>query len=70
MVTALPKPKYTLQEYFELEKNSEEKLEFWDGNVWSMSVASPVHERIVVNVGGAFARPTAWPQLLGFWLKS
>ncbi|MGI8409843.1 MAG: Uma2 family endonuclease [Pyrinomonadaceae bacterium] len=52
MVTALPRQKYSLEEYFELEKNSEEKLEFWDGNVWSMSGASPVHERIVINVGG------------------
>jgi Uma2 family endonuclease len=49
MVTALPKHKYTLDEYFELEKNSEEKFEFWDGNVWSMSGASPVHERIISN---------------------
>jgi len=52
MVTALPRQKYSLEEYFELEKNSEEKLEFWEGNVWSMSGASPVHERIVVNTGG------------------
>jgi len=49
MVTAQPKQKYTLDEYFELEKNSEEKLEYWDGNVWSMSGASPVHERVVSN---------------------
>ncbi len=41
--------KYTLEEYFELENNSEEKWEFWDGNVWCMSGASPVHERIVSN---------------------
>lgn len=49
MVTALPQQKYTLEEYFELEKNSEEKFEYWDGNVWSMSGASPVHERVVSN---------------------
>ena len=42
--------KYTLEEYIELEKNSEEKFEFWDGNVWSMAGASPEHEIIVVNV--------------------
>ncbi|MEJ7847294.1 MAG: Uma2 family endonuclease [Pyrinomonadaceae bacterium] len=52
MVTALPQQKYTLDEYFELEKNSEEKFEYWEGNVWSMSGASPVHERVVVNAGG------------------
>ena len=51
-MSALPERKYSLQEYFEIEKNSEEKFEFWDGNVWCMAGASPAHERIVVNVGG------------------
>ena len=51
MVTAFSNQKYTLEEYFELERNSEEKLEFWNGNVWSMAGASPVHERIVLNAG-------------------
>jgi Uma2 family endonuclease len=44
--------KYTLEEYFQLERDSEEKWEYWDGNVWCMSGASPLHERIVVNTGG------------------
>ncbi|MDQ3089185.1 MAG: Uma2 family endonuclease [Acidobacteriota bacterium] len=51
-MTGLPKHKYNLQEYFEIERDSEEKFEFWDGNIWSMAGASPPHERIVVNVGG------------------
>jgi Uma2 family endonuclease len=42
--------KYTLEEYIELEKNSEERFEFWDGNVWSMAGASPEHEIIVGNI--------------------
>jgi len=46
--------KYTLEEYFELERNSEEKWEFWDGNVWCMSGASIVHEDIVSNTLRAF----------------
>ncbi len=41
---------YTLEEYFELEKNSEEKWEFWDGQIWCMSGASLVHEDIVANL--------------------
>lgn len=41
---------YTLEEYYELEKASDEKLEFWDGNVWSMSGASLAHNRIVRNL--------------------
>jgi len=51
-MTALPKRKYTLEEYFEIERNSEEKYEYWDGNIWSMAGASPAHERIVINAGG------------------
>ncbi len=50
-MTALPKRKYSLEEYFEIERNSEEKFEYYDGNIWSMAGASPAHERIVVNAG-------------------
>lgn len=46
-----PKHVYSLEEYLELEKNSEEKLEFWDGNVWSMSGASFAHNLIARNLG-------------------
>lgn len=41
--------KYTLEEYFEFDKNSEEKWEYWNGHVWNMSGASEPHERIVSN---------------------
>ena len=51
-MTSLPKQKYSLQEYFEIERNSEERFEYWDGNVWLMAGASPEHERIIVNIGG------------------
>lgn len=44
------KPQYSLEEYVELEKNSEERLEYFEGNVWSMAGASPPHEEIVVNL--------------------
>ena len=46
---AIKGQKYKLEEYFELERESEEKWEFWDGNVWCMSGASEPHERIVSN---------------------
>jgi len=49
-MVALPVQKYSLAEYFEIEKNSEEKYEYWDGNIWSMAGASPAHERIVSNM--------------------
>jgi Uma2 family endonuclease len=41
---------YTLEEYAELEKSSEERLEYFEGNVWSMAGASPNHEAIVANL--------------------
>ena len=41
---------YTLEEYAELEKASEERLEYFEGNVWSMAGASCSHETIVSNL--------------------
>ncbi|MEQ1604072.1 MAG: Uma2 family endonuclease [Pyrinomonadaceae bacterium] len=50
-MTALKEKKiYSLEEYFELEKSTNEKFEFWDGNVWSMSGARAPHNRIVRNL--------------------
>lgn len=49
MVTAFREQKYTLEEYFELERNSEERYEFWNGTVWSMAGATSKHEYIVSN---------------------
>ena len=50
-MTALLKKdvEYTLEEYIKLEKSSEERFEFFDGNVWAMAGASPEHEIIVGN---------------------
>lgn len=47
---AITGQKYTLEEYFELERESEEKWEFWDGHVWCMSGASLAHEDVVSNL--------------------
>lgn len=41
---------YTLEEYAELEKSSEERLEYFEGNIWSMAGASINHETIVSNI--------------------
>jgi Uma2 family endonuclease len=46
--------RYTLEEYFALELATDEKYEFWDGNVWCMSGASISHNRIVRNMGTMF----------------
>ena len=45
-----PKQIYTLEDYLELEKSTNEKFEFFDGEVWSMSGASFGHNRIVQNL--------------------
>lgn len=44
------KNEYTLEEYAELEKNLEERLEYFEGNVWSMAGASIKHETIISNL--------------------
>lgn len=50
MAAFQPKQIYSLEEYLKLEKTSEEKFEFWDGNVWSMSGASFAHNVITRNL--------------------
>lgn len=45
-----PSRRYTLEEYFELELSSEEKYEYFDGEVFNMSGGSPAHEQIIVNL--------------------
>jgi len=49
MVTAIRDQKYTFEEYLELERSSEERYEYWDGQVWAMAGANSNHERIVSN---------------------
>ena len=45
MVANLEK-RYTLEEYFELERDTDEKYEYFDGQVFCMSGGSSAHERI------------------------
>lgn len=49
-MTAQPKKIYSLEEYFELEKSTNEKFEYWGGHVWSMSGARYAHNQIVMNL--------------------
>ena len=48
----LPKEKieYTLEEYLELDHESEEKIEFWNGHVFTLAGASDAHDRIQGNL--------------------
>jgi len=45
-MTALPKSYLTIEEYIELDKNSEERFEYFDGEVFAMAGGSPNHARI------------------------
>lgn len=49
-MTALPKRRYTLEEYFELERNSDEKYEYFNGEVFAIVGGSSAHSRISVSV--------------------
>lgn len=49
-MTALPKSTYTLEEYFELIKTAEGRLEYWDGEVFDMSGGSEAHYEIAGNL--------------------
>lgn len=49
-MSAQLKHKYTLEEYFALERDSEEKFEYWDGNIWTLGGASESHNTIVLNI--------------------
>ena|SRR2546421_4650273 len=49
-MSAQTKPRYTLEEYFELERKSEERFEYWNGEVFCMSGVSPEHDQIESNL--------------------
>ncbi len=49
-MSALPKHKYTLEEYLDLDASSEERLEFWDGEIFSMSGVSNEHDQAEGNL--------------------
>jgi Uma2 family endonuclease len=49
-MTALLKPKYTLEEYFALERETNERFEFFDGEVYSMAGVNQEHDQIESNV--------------------
>lgn len=47
---ALPKHKYSLEEYFDLDAKSEARLEYWDGEIFDMSGVDPDHDQIGSNL--------------------
>ncbi len=57
-MTAVPKRKYTLEEYFELDKNAEGRFEYFDGEIFELSGVSPEHATIEMNLA-EFINPVA-----------
>ncbi|HEY0172639.1 MAG TPA: Uma2 family endonuclease [Pyrinomonadaceae bacterium] len=55
-MAANPERRYTLEEYLELDRTSEERLEFWGGEVFCMSGGSEAHVEIESNLV-AFLKP-------------
>jgi Uma2 family endonuclease len=49
-----PRRKYTLEEYLALERESEVRYEFWNGDIFAMSGGSRSHDRITLNVTQIF----------------
>ena len=49
-MSSIPKPHFTLQEYFALEKGSERRWEYWEGEVICMSGGSLEHTLICSNI--------------------
>lgn len=47
------KIRYTLEQYLELDHNSEEKIEFWDGHIFTLAGASANHNLIQSNMNFA-----------------
>lgn len=56
----LLKIRYTVEEYLALERASEERHEYLDGDVYAMAGESPEHGAICMNLYGSL-----WPQLRG-----
>lgn len=48
-MAAHPKRKYTLEEYFDLELSSNERYEYWNGEVFCMSGVSEEHAQVETN---------------------
>lgn len=49
-MTAVPKHKLSLEEYFELDRNAEGNYEYFDGEIFEMSGVSPNHATIEINL--------------------
>ncbi len=49
-MSAQPKYKYSLEEYLEMDRQAEERLEYWDGEIFDMSGVQEEHAEIETNL--------------------
>ncbi len=49
-MSAAPITKMTVEDYIEFDKNSEERYEYFDGEVFAMAGGSPNHSRLSVDI--------------------
>ena len=49
-MSALPKKRYTMEEYLALEEKAEYKSEYFNGEIFAMAGAAPAHSRISSNL--------------------
>jgi Uma2 family endonuclease len=59
-MSAIPKVKLTPEEYLEIERKSEERHEYFDGEIFAMSGAKRNHNKITTNLSGL-----VWQHLKG-----
>ena len=59
-MSAIPKTKLTPEEYLEFERKSEERHEYFDGEIFAMSGAKRNHNKISTNLSGL-----VWQHLKG-----
>ncbi len=75
-MSAVPEPRYTLEEYLRLERQSDVRHEFHDGLVVPIQAATRVHAQIVANLTTSLRtrfRGTpcrVYPQELRVWVPS
>lgn len=49
-MSAQPKYQYTLEEYLEMDRQSDARLEYWDGDIFDMSGVNEEHAEIETNL--------------------
>ncbi len=60
-MSAQPKYKYSLEEYLEMDRQSDSRLEYWDGEIFDMSGVNEGHAEIETNLI-AYLKPRISPK--------